>query len=98
VALGVAVQARSMTARKRAVSRAYQEVAHYLGNTPAVCRKSYVDPRIVDRYQAGVTIADALLRIDDGPATDTLVIHGAIEEAVLALLEDAAEPAAVEAA
>ena len=98
VALGVGVQARTVTARKRAVSRAYQEVAHYLGNTPAVCRKSYVDPRVVDRYQAGVTIADALLRIDDGPDSDTLVIHGAIEEAVLALLEDAAESAAVEAA
>ena len=35
-------------------ARAFQEVAHYLGNTPAVCRSSYVDPRVVDHYQAGL--------------------------------------------
>ena len=87
VALGVADRAESETARKRAVTRAYQEVAHYLGNTPAVCRKSYVDPRVVDRYRAGVTIADALIQADDDP--DGIAIHGAIEAAVLDLLDDA---------
>jgi len=97
VALAVAEQARSSTARQRAISRAYQEVAHYLGNTPAVCRKSYVDPRVVDRYQAGVTIAEALSRIDDAAGTAASAIHGPIEEAVLALLDDAPEPV-VEAA
>ena len=92
VALAVAERARTDTARRRAISRAYQEVAHYLGNTPAVCRKSYVDPRVVDRYQAGVTIAEALNRIEEDPSsTAALAIHGAIEEAVLALLEDASE-------
>ena len=84
VALGVAEEVRSPTARKRAISRAYQEVAHYLGNTPAVCRKSYVDPRVVDRYRAGVTI-------------DATLSHDRIEEAVIDLLEDA-PAAAVEAA
>jgi DNA topoisomerase IB len=98
VALAVADHARSQTARKRAVSRAYQEVAHYLGNTPAVCRKSYVDPRVVDRYQAGVTISEALSRIDDNESPGaTLAIHGAIEEAVLALLEDTGEASAAAA-
>ncbi len=97
VALAVAEQARSKTGRKRAISRAYQEVAHYLGNTPAVCRKSYVDPRVVDRYQAGVTIAGTLSRIGDESADEACAIHGAIEEAVLELLDDAPE-AAVEAA
>ena len=47
----------SRTARKRAITRAVKEVAHYLGNTPAVCRASYIDPRVFDRYAAGVTIA-----------------------------------------
>ena len=56
-------------------------MAHYLGNTPAVCRKSYVDPRVVDRYRAGVTIA-AVLSQEHAEA-------GAIESAVLNLLEDA---------
>ncbi|HET9773327.1 MAG TPA: DNA topoisomerase IB, partial [Acidimicrobiia bacterium] len=98
VALGVAAgQARSRTARQRAISRAYQEVAHYLGNTPAVCRKSYVDPRVVDRYRAGVTIAEALVRAEDDSAPARCGIHGTIEVAVLGLLDDAPEPAAVAA-
>ena len=42
------------TGRKRAVTRAIKEVAHYLGNTPAVCRASYIDPRVFDAYQGGV--------------------------------------------
>jgi DNA topoisomerase IB len=79
VALAVSAEARSANARKRAVARAFQEVAHYLGNTPAVCRASYVDPRVVDRYLAGVTIAKA---VENGPP------HR-VERAVLDLLEDA---------
>jgi DNA topoisomerase IB len=94
VALAVAEEARSKTARQRAISRAYQEVAHYLGNTPAVCRKSYVDPRVVDRYRAGITIAAAIdLAADDTDAA-RCAIHGGIELAVLELLDDAPEPAA----
>jgi DNA topoisomerase IB len=92
VALAVAQEARSGTARQRAISRASQEVAHYLGNTPAVCRRSYIDPRVVDRYRAGITIADALgLAADDSAGC---AIHGAVEEAVLDLLDDAPEAAA----
>jgi DNA topoisomerase I len=94
VALAVAEQVRSTTARRRAISRAYQEVAHYLGNTPAVCRKSYVDPRVVDRYRAGVTIAETLSRIGEDADTAASAIHGAIEEAVLELLEDAPDAVA----
>ena len=97
VALAVAERAPSKTGRKRAISRAYQEVAHYLGNTSAVCRASYVDPRVVDRYRAGVTIADALTKVDDDSEDGQLSIHGAIEHAVLELLEDAPPPAAVAA-
>jgi len=97
VALGVADGARSKTARRRAISRAYQEVAHYLGNTPAVCRSSYVDPRVVDRYRAGVTIAGALGLSDDGSDAARCAIHGVIEAAVLELLDDAPEPAAAAA-
>ena len=88
VALAVSTSATSATARKRAISRAYQEVAHYLGNTPAVCRSSYVDPRVVDRYREGVTIAPTLEALGWTGADDgTTGIHGAVEEAVLDLLE-----------
>ena len=85
VALAVAGDAASSSASKRALTRAVQEVAHYLGNTPAVARASYIDPRVFDRYQGGVTIASALDELGDGeigaPAT-----HGKVEQAVLDLL------------
>jgi DNA topoisomerase IB len=84
VALAVSSGATSPTARKRAVARAYQEVAHYLGNTPAVCRASYVDPRVVDRYASGVTVAGALGRLGT---------QRQVERAVLDLLDDAPLPA-----
>jgi DNA topoisomerase-1 len=52
-------------ARKRVVAHAYREVAHYLGNTPAVCRTSYVDPRVVDCYLAGETVQRQLESFPD---------------------------------
>ena len=44
-------------ARKRVVSRVVANVARYLGNTPTVCRSSYIDPRVVDRFLAGDRLA-----------------------------------------
>jgi DNA topoisomerase-1 len=89
VALAVSNEARSPTARKRAVARAFQEVSGYLGNTPAVCRASYVDPRVVDRYLAGVTVANALERLGADAQEGHLGTQGGIEWAVLDLLADA---------
>jgi DNA topoisomerase IB len=54
--------AGSKAARKRAVNAAVKAVAAYLGNTPAVCRGSYIDPRVFDRFQGGHTIAETLPR------------------------------------
>ena len=50
----------SKTARKRAESAVMKVVAGELGNTPAVARASYVDPRVVQAYADGVTIAPAI--------------------------------------
>jgi len=93
VALAVSTGASSPTARRRAVARAMKEVAHYLGNTPAVCRSSYVDPRVVDHYLGGNTIAPALEQALVGVPADpaeagTMLTQAPIEEAVLDLLED----------
>jgi DNA topoisomerase IB len=98
VALGVSQEATSATARKRAVTRAVKEVAHYLGNTPAVCRSSYIDPRLIDRYRAGETIAAALggLGAASGDGEGSLLTQGPVELAVIDLLDDA--PAAAVAA
>ncbi|HUJ26658.1 MAG TPA: DNA topoisomerase IB [Myxococcales bacterium] len=47
---------------KRHVVSALREVAAQLRNTPAVCRKSYVHPAIVDAYLAGEALARAARR------------------------------------
>ncbi|MGY1744401.1 DNA topoisomerase IB [Blastococcus sp. SYSU D00695] len=51
---------RSRTGRKKVISSAYRAVSEQLGNTPAVCKASYVDPRVVDRFEHGETVAPAL--------------------------------------
>jgi DNA topoisomerase-1 len=43
------------TGRRRAVASAMNGVAEMLGNTPAVARVSYVDPRVVEAYVDGAT-------------------------------------------
>ena len=88
----------SKTARKRAVKRAIDEVARYLGNTPAVCRASYIDPRIFDRFDGGLTIAGVLPELVD-PDTDWPEIQPTIEEGVLDLIAaDESSPAVVDEA
>jgi DNA topoisomerase IB len=47
---------RSRRAADRAIRGAVQDVADQLGNTPAVARHSYIDPRILDRYLDGEVI------------------------------------------
>jgi DNA topoisomerase-1 len=46
----------SEAAAKRTINCAVKTVAEALGNTPAVCRRSYIDPRVFDRYRDGQTI------------------------------------------
>ena len=73
----------SRTGRKRAIARAVKEVAFYLGNTPAVARNSYIDPRVFDRFRDGQTI-----RLEHvAAAPDATAIQGPVEEAVLDLLD-----------
>jgi DNA topoisomerase-1 len=84
VALSVSTRASSPTARQRCVARAMTEVAHYLGNTPAVVRRSYVDPRVVDRFHSGLTIAAAISHL--GVELGQVATRGMVEEAVVDLL------------
>jgi DNA topoisomerase IB len=90
VALAVSAPvATSKARRKRAIARAMQEVASYLGNTPAVSRSSYVDPRVIDRFEVEVTVINALVSLDEDSGLGGLSTHGPIEAAVLELLSDA---------
>jgi DNA topoisomerase IB len=81
--LGAAHAPRATQRRRQQLVRAaYADVADYLGNTPAVARSAYVDPRVVDLFHAGVVVpADVL------PRRDVLLpVHPKVEAAVRALL------------
>ena len=94
-AVGLAVSthvASSPTARRRAVTRVVKEVADKMANTPAVCRASYIDPRVIDLYEDGRTIAPDLDALGADAGDGEPAFQGAIEAAVLRLLrDDAAE-------
>jgi DNA topoisomerase I len=77
-------KASSPTARRRVISAAVRTVAAYIGNTPAVCRASYIDPRVIDSYP--ITIAPALERLPRGPDLANPRTRTRIEAAVLELL------------
>ena len=62
-------------------------MSQLLGNTPAVARRSYIDPRVFDRYESGWTIAGVLGRIPDPGGIDDR-IRARIERGVLDLLDD----------
>jgi DNA topoisomerase I len=87
--------ASSQRARKRAIDGAVRGVAEVLGNTPAVARRSYIDPRVFDRYQSGWTIGGALDRIGplNGPDDRR---RARLEKAVLELLDGDRDSPAVE--
>lgn len=89
VALAAEERPSARAARDRAVAKAIKTVAAYLGNTPAVCRASYVDPRVIDRYQAGVTIEQTLTALPSNtPEMADMKVRKRIEAAVLELLGD----------
>jgi DNA topoisomerase IB len=77
----------SQTAYNRAAAAAVRTVAAYLGNTPAVARASYIDPRVFDRFRSGWTIAGALRESGGEPDLADPRTRTRIETAVLDLLE-----------
>ncbi|MFD8643878.1 DNA topoisomerase IB [Streptomyces zaomyceticus] len=88
VALAVSAQVAqdSRAARSHAVRRAVREVSDYLGNTPAVCRASYIDPLVVERFEDGVTIASSLEKLGEHGGFGHPATRGTVERAVLRLL------------
>jgi DNA topoisomerase-1 len=90
IALAVSGEvAGTKTGRKRAVARAVKEVSYYLGNTPVVCRASYIDRRVIDAYNGGRTIGGVLGEIADTLEPGVLPIHQpALGDAVLDLLNE----------
>jgi DNA topoisomerase-1 len=87
VAFAIGAPPPGVAGRKRRVTQVLGEVAHYLGNTAAVARASYVDTRVIDLYLAGETISIPAGRHGRKPGGDRLCIQGPTERAVLDLLE-----------
>jgi DNA topoisomerase-1 len=97
VALSVSGEvAGTRTGRKRAITRAVKEVAHYLGNTPAVARASYIDPRVFDRYRDGLVIGRPVREAADTAPGELPIHQRALEEAVLDLIDERDRSAALE--
>lgn len=86
VSLAGKLDVQTASAKKMAVAAAVREVAAYLGNTPAVCRSSYIHPRVIDDYLAGVTIAPALEGLDPSQMGEW-EFREAVDAAVLSLIE-----------
>jgi DNA topoisomerase-1 len=73
------------TAVRRATAATVRTVSEYLGNTPAVCRASYIDPRVFERFAEGLTVAPVLAELPTDPTEDQAA-RERIESAVLDLL------------
>ncbi len=71
--------------RQRAVKAAVQEVADYLGNTPTIAKNSYIDPRVIDLYEDGTTIASVARKRHRSAD----VRQAELERAVLRMLAEA---------
>ncbi|MFJ8660145.1 hypothetical protein [Streptomyces sp. NPDC093795] len=77
---------------RAAVRRAVGEVSDHLGNAPAVCRGSYIAPRVVERFAEGATVAAELERLGEHGVFGHPATRGTVERAVLDLLEEPGRP------
>jgi DNA topoisomerase I len=72
--------------RDQAVVDAIKLVAGILGNTPAVCRASYVDPRVISQFENGKTIKAAVDRLAKAGGSKDFADRAGIEKAVIRLI------------
>ena len=77
--------AEANTARKKKIVRAIRETADRLGNTPAICRTSYISPPVLSRYEKGEVIDSSLETVEDLVSRRSPGLHRA-EKALLRLL------------
>jgi DNA topoisomerase-1 len=74
------------TSRKKRIVAAIKETAEVLGNTPAVCRGSYVCPEIISSFEKGQVIDNCTTRLDDLIAFRGRGLHRA-EQSLLKFLK-----------
>jgi DNA topoisomerase I len=80
-ALAASAEYSSAAQARRNVVKAVEQVAKRLGNTKAVCRKSYIHPAIFDCYMDGITVTPR------GPAARSVAALSPEEAAVVGLLQ-----------
>lgn len=85
VDLAAAEPPSTKKALNEAVKEMLAEVSDHLGNTPAVARASYVDPRVVDQYERGRTIASTVRKVGDD--LDDADVRASVERSVNQLLD-----------
>jgi len=78
---------RAERTRKRVVNQAVKQVSEHLGNTPAVARASYIDPRVLEQFTEGRTVLPALRKLS-GPMPDLTddATRAQVERAVVRLI------------
>jgi DNA topoisomerase IB len=88
-AAGLAAQdpVDSEVARRRTVAAVVKDVAEHLGNTPAVARSAYIDPRVVDGFEVDDTVAQVLADLDEADLAQG--VPEELEQAVLRLIDRA---------
>lgn len=68
-----------------AVKEMLEEVSDHLGNTPSVARASYIDPRVVEQFERGHTIAATVQRVGDD--LDDEATRATVERSVNQILD-----------
>jgi DNA topoisomerase I len=77
---------KGAAARKRIANEVVRDVAGFLSNTPAVCRASYIDPRVFDRFDSGSQLRPSLVKSVEGAEPHEFADREKIERAVRKLL------------
>jgi DNA topoisomerase IB len=72
--------------QNQAVVDVIKVVAEILGNTPAVCRASYVDPRVISQFENGKTIKAAVGRLAKAGDSKDFADRAGLEQAVIRLI------------
>jgi DNA topoisomerase I len=90
IALHKMEEVGTKTLARKNVVNAVESVAKALGNTPAICRKCYVHPAIIDSYMSGA-LANSLRLKADAELSDRLNELRPAEAAILAFLRDEME-------
>jgi DNA topoisomerase IB len=89
-ALATCRPSRSAAGRQRQVRSAMVLTAQRLGNTPTVARASYVDPRVIELFEQGVTVGDYLTSVPSDPVQ----AQDKLDKAVVRMLTETVEAAA----